>query len=128
MVGTWHILTQVEWFNILKTEHNCHKVEMNYPYKVNRKLKQLYNKQFIIDVYGENKDNIFMIEIGNISLDKLKYLKSLRLNNPQIKFIYIPYPTKKPIKIRHFKKCFTCRKRFMPSNSNTKYCLNHRIN
>lgn len=87
--GTWHILKQVEWYNKLKSEYGCSKVEMEYKLDLKRIVVK---NHYRIDVYGENKDNKFIIEIGHCDSKKLEFFKNLSLNNPNIKFFFVPKP------------------------------------
>ena len=85
--GTWHILKQVEWYNRLKSEYGCSKVEMEFTLEIPQ--KHIVRNHYRIDVYGESKDKIFIIEIGNINQHKLKYLESLAGSEDKITFIHV---------------------------------------
>ena len=87
MCGTWHILKQVEWYKKLKDLYGCSKIEMEYILSIPQ--TSVVKHHYRIDVYGENKNNKFIIEIGNIGIEKMRYLKHLKNRYPEIKFIHV---------------------------------------
>jgi hypothetical protein len=66
-----HIAIQTEQWYHLKYDLKCSICEIEYKLKIK-------DKKYIIDVYGENKTTIYLIEIGNVDAIKKSYLKSIK--------------------------------------------------